>query len=96
MVKARKWIVVGDTKQLPPYMGDFISNKEMALKYNLDEAKFRNTILSHLENNLPEHSRKMLRMQYRMVSKNNILKIKKKYIREDGVLKYINIIEEKT
>jgi len=67
MVKARKWIVVGDTKQLPPYMGDFINNKDMALKYNLDETKYRNTILSHLENSLPEHSRKKLLMQYRMV-----------------------------
>ncbi len=64
-------------------------------------------ILSEFDNNfvispdnhvaLVEAIKKVVSLKkYRMVSRNNILKIKNKYIREDGVLKYINIIEEKT
>ncbi len=62
-------------------------------------------ILSEFDNNfvispdnyvaLVEAIKKVVSLKkYRMVSRNNILKIKNKYIREDGVLKYINIIEK--
>lgn len=66
MVKARKWVVVGDPAQLPPYLGDFMQNRDIAKKYDLDESDYRKTLLDHLIASLPTHSKTRLKTQYRM------------------------------
>jgi superfamily I DNA and/or RNA helicase len=64
MVRARKWILVGDPKQLPPYVEEGVEHdfSEFA------EEEIRETIFSRLLKRLPEHSTAILRNQYRMVA----------------------------
>jgi len=66
MARSRRWIVVGDPKQLPPYfdeLGDELLN-------SFAEEEVKETLLDRLlapENGLPDGCRDKLRNQYRMV-----------------------------
>ncbi|MBK5969700.1 hypothetical protein CCR91_13215, partial [Thiorhodovibrio winogradskyi] len=66
MVRAKKWIIVGDTKQLPPYLGDFMEHKSICERYSFTRDDYRATLLDHLVKKLPDHSKRILVEQYRM------------------------------
>jgi hypothetical protein len=65
--RSHRWILVGDKRQLPPYLEDELATPDILGRFNLAEEDFRNTILDRLEGHLPEGCHKPLSMQHRMV-----------------------------
>jgi serine/threonine protein kinase len=63
MSRSRKWILVGDPKQLPPFFEDDSVTKIE----EFDEEEVRETILDRVLSSLPDHSIAKLLNQYRMV-----------------------------
>lgn len=66
MVRSRRWIIVGDPKQLPPFFEDFGEDLLAAF----DDAEVRATLLDRLldkQTGLPEANRARLLNQYRMI-----------------------------
>ena len=66
MVKSKRWIVVGDPIQLPPFVQQGSDNKELLSKHNLTKEDLKSTLLDLLVENLPQESVKSLNIQYRM------------------------------
>ena len=66
MVRAKKWIMVGDTKQLPPHQefgGDF---KEILDANSLSSDDLSESLFSLLEKSVPEANQVRLKEQHRM------------------------------
>lgn len=63
MARSRKWILVGDPAQLPP----FFENDEITRLEQFDEGEVKQTLLDRLLSTLPEHSVALLKNQHRMV-----------------------------
>lgn len=66
MIRARNWILVGDSRQLPPYLGDYQEHPDVCSDMEFNENEQKETFLSHLEKTLPEHAKIFLDTQYRM------------------------------
>lgn len=66
MVKSKRWIVVGDPIQLPPFVQQGSDNKDLLSKHNLTKEDLKSTLLDLLVENLPSESVKSLDIQYRM------------------------------
>ena len=67
MARCRKWIVVGDPKQLPPFFEEFGDQ----LKADADESEIKATLLDRLlrdDLGLPAKNRARLNNQYRMIT----------------------------
>ena len=63
MARSRKWILVGDPEQLPPFFeDDSITQLE-----DFEEAEVRHTLLDRFLSGLPPHSIALLASQHRMV-----------------------------
>ena len=68
MVRSEKWILVGDQKQLPPYVDALQRNPKMLADQRIDPAVVRETLLTRLDRlELPTYARAMLTRQHRMV-----------------------------
>lgn len=65
--RARRWIFVGDSKQLPPFLDEGLNDKALLNAHNLDEAAVTATLFSRLQDNLPAICTTALSMQHRMV-----------------------------
>lgn len=68
MSRTRRWILVGDTKQLPPFQDEVSRNAEFLEKYDLTEDDIKETLFDRLLRTLPNSSCKMLKIQHRMVA----------------------------
>jgi len=68
MARSRRWILVGDPKQLPPFQDEASRDTELLNKYELSEEEIRETLFDRLLGTLPEPCRKMLTIQHRMVA----------------------------
>lgn len=66
LVTAKKWVVVGDSKQLPPFEGMLAERRDLLGKYGLGTADLEQTLFDRLATNLPESCRKTLTIQHRM------------------------------
>jgi len=64
---ARKWIVVGDGKQLPPFVDEGFNNREILEANSLDESSIAKTLFDRLESMLPKECQAALTTQHRMV-----------------------------
>jgi serine/threonine protein kinase len=67
MARSKSWILIGDTKQLPPMDEEVLRRPELMVEYDLNEDFVRHTLFDHLVEELPEHSRVLLDEQYRMI-----------------------------
>jgi hypothetical protein len=67
MVRAKKWVLVGDEKQLPPMVEDALKDSNVINEFELDSAELRTTLFSRLSQGLPGGCQIMLRAQHRMV-----------------------------
>lgn len=67
MSRSKKWILVGDTHQLPPTDEDLLRNKDILEEHGLARAQVEETLFQRLVDLLPEHSKLMLDQQYRMI-----------------------------
>ena len=67
MSRARRWILVGDTRQLPPTDEDLLRATNLLTEHGLSKDNITETLFQRLVDYLPEHSKLTLEEQYRMV-----------------------------
>src|SRR5262249_4508063 len=67
MVQARRWILVGDPKQLPPFVEDALRDQEVLKEHDLTEHDVRATIFDRLSRRRPPAAGAKLSLQHRMV-----------------------------
>lgn len=67
MARSKKWILVGDPKQLPPFQDEASRNVEFLEEYELAQEDIQETLFERLLRTLPDGCRKMLAIQHRMV-----------------------------
>jgi serine/threonine protein kinase len=65
--RAKRWVVVGDTNQLPPIDEDLLRSKELMNEHRLQPEDVKQTLFQRLADELPAHSQVMLERQYRMI-----------------------------
>ncbi len=65
--RAKRWVVVGDTNQLPPVDEDLLRNKDLMNDHQLRPEDVTQTLFQRLTDRLPQHSQVMLDQQYRMI-----------------------------
>ncbi len=69
MARSRSWVLVGDPKQLPPFVEqELLEDVELMEEFGLSAEHLRVTLLERLLDTLPVHSAKRLKRQYRMVA----------------------------
>jgi superfamily I DNA and/or RNA helicase len=67
MVQARKWIVVGDPRQLPPFVEDALVRPKLLTEHDLSERDVSETMLDRLLAGLPKECTTTLTLQHRML-----------------------------
>ncbi|MDJ0318391.1 serine/threonine-protein kinase [Arthrobacter antibioticus] len=67
MSRAKRWILVGDTRQLPPTDEDLLRSSKLLTEHELSKDDVTETLFQRLVDYLPKHSQVMLEEQYRMV-----------------------------
>lgn len=67
MVRARKWVLVGDSKQLPPFREEILARPELRERFGIESAEAEESIFERLGRLLPDQNKAMLTIQYRMV-----------------------------
>lgn len=67
MSRARRWILVGDTRQLPPIDEDLLRDKRIMDEFQLTEKLVTTTLFQHFAHGLPDTAKHLLREQYRMI-----------------------------
>ena len=65
--RAEKCVIVGDHKQLPPFLEEGILKKEHLEKYNLTKSDIEETLFERMYRRLPESHKVLLQKQYRML-----------------------------
>ena len=66
-IRARRWILVGDTEQLPPYQEDALRNPATLDQLQLDPDELGRTLFSRLLEHAPPEASTLLDIQHRMV-----------------------------
>jgi superfamily I DNA and/or RNA helicase/serine/threonine protein kinase len=66
--RSARWIIVGDSKQLPPFVDAAIQNRTALDEYDLTLDDIKQTIFDHLTPRLPEEKTLLLSKQYRMTA----------------------------
>jgi serine/threonine protein kinase len=67
MSRAKRWILVGDTRQLPPTDEDLLRATNILTEHGISKDNVMETLFQRLVDYLPEHSQLGLDEQYRMV-----------------------------
>ncbi|NES20090.1 MAG: AAA family ATPase, partial [Symploca sp. SIO3E6] len=67
LAQSRRWILVGDPKQLPPFLDEASRDRDFLSKYDLEPDDIKETLFDYLLKTLPEANRKILTIQHRMV-----------------------------
>ena len=67
MARSRRWILVGDSNQLPPFQDEASSNAQFLSKYDLKPDDVQETLFDLLLRTLPSACCKSLTIQHRMV-----------------------------
>ena len=68
MVHSRRWVLVGDERQLPPYLDSGLIDEGLLEGHGLERWDLEETLFSQLEAGLPENRRVLLTEQHRMLS----------------------------
>lgn len=66
--RSKKWILVGDQRQLSPFQSPELIKSRSLTKYDLRTEDLTETLFDHLVRNLPEECRTALTIQHRMVA----------------------------
>ena len=67
MSRAKKWILVGDSKQLPPFQEEVFSSPELREHFDIDGLDAQESAFERMRRLAPDGCRVMLTTQYRMV-----------------------------
>jgi hypothetical protein len=87
LTRARRWIVVGDRKQLPPFVEDLLVDKHLLEEHDVGRETLERTLLDRLVEMLPSPCVTTLTRQHRMIRPIGDLISKCFY---DGVLESVN------
>lgn len=67
LVRASRWVLVGDDKQLPPFQDEALRSQDLIGEFSLDEHELHQSLFSRMAAGLPDSHRMQLVIQYRMV-----------------------------
>ncbi|WP_343698941.1 AAA domain-containing protein [Caulobacter sp.] len=67
LARAKKWVLVGDSKQLPPFQDEALRDPDLLEKYDLRPEEVAESLFSYLERRLPKGNVLALRTQRRMI-----------------------------
>ncbi|HFD86067.1 MAG TPA: hypothetical protein ENJ35_00130, partial [Gammaproteobacteria bacterium] len=67
MSRAKKWILVGDSKQLPPFQEEVLAKPELREQFEIDGLEAEESAFERMRRLAPDGCRVMLTTQYRMV-----------------------------
>lgn len=67
LARSHRWVLVGDTNQLPPMDEEVLRHPHLMDAYDLDEQAVKATLFQRLADYLPNDSQKTLGIQYRMI-----------------------------
>tara|TARA_R110002072_G_scaffold303078_1_gene492925 strand:- start:4417 stop:7830 length:3414 start_codon:yes stop_codon:yes gene_type:complete len=67
MVRSRKWVFVGDSRQLPPFEDAVVRDEKLRERFSIDSDEATESMFERLRRLLPPDHQKMLVRQYRMV-----------------------------
>jgi hypothetical protein len=67
MVQAKRWILVGDPNQLPPFIEEALMRHDVLREHELAEEDVRETLFERLLAGLPPEATRLLSVQHRMV-----------------------------
>jgi hypothetical protein len=67
MIQATRWVLVGDQRQLPPFVEDALLRPDVLQEHELSEGDIRDTIFDRLVERLPSSCSTVLSTQHRMV-----------------------------
>ncbi len=67
LARSKKWILVGDRNQLPPFVDDALDDRSLLDTYGLSQDDLRATLLEVLIQNLPAECITSLAHQHRMI-----------------------------
>lgn len=65
--RARRWVLVGDPNQLPPFLDFELTDPEFQAARDLDPSELERTLFDRLWEGIPDEAKVMLRRQHRMV-----------------------------
>lgn len=65
--RAKRWVVVGDTNQLPPIDEALLRNTDLMNDHQLLPEDVKQTMFQRLTDRVPPHSQVLLNQQYRMI-----------------------------
>lgn len=68
MVRSKRWVLVGDQRQLPPFLEEALRNKAIQSDFNLDPGELNRTLFDRFAEGLPEPNRVRLTSQRRMTA----------------------------
>jgi len=68
LVRSKKWILVGDEKQLSPFQMTEMQDSKQLEKFDLRKEDFKKSLFSHLSEKLPKECIVTLDTQHRMVA----------------------------
>lgn len=66
LIGSQRWVLVGDQKQLPPFVEHILQDRKFLEEYELSEEDARQTLFDVLAASLPDHSTITLNHQHRM------------------------------
>lgn len=66
LVNSRRWVLVGDDKQLPPFVEHALEDRDLLSRFELDPAQVHETLFAHLVECLPDTCSIRLTHQHRM------------------------------
>ena len=67
MSRARRWVLVGDSRQLPPFVDDEATNTGLLQAHGIERQSITTTLFDRFETGLPAECRTTLNVQHRMV-----------------------------
>lgn len=67
MARAKKWILIGDTNQLPPMDEEVLRRPQLMAEHDLDADFVSETLFQRIANDVPDHSSFLLTEQHRMI-----------------------------
>ena len=66
-VRARRWVLVGDEKQLPPFQEEALGEARVQEEFQLDQGELNRTLFSRLLEHAPSECHVLLSFQHRML-----------------------------
>lgn len=67
MIFARLWVLVGDSRQLPPFEDEVHRNADLRKRFKIDCGEASESLFERLARHLPKACQRVLTRQYRMV-----------------------------